>query len=326
MTNCNEINQMMSQYIDCQLDGEALEVFEKHIAGCSDCRNELEQMLQIVELCTDISEDDLPDSFRSELHEKLVKAAKENNRKRIIHYVNRCTKAIAAAAAVVLIIITMRIFVNTNDSLVKNAAVKDDAGASSKIARDAEMKNGLAMESAVEPNWSRQSDRPISKQSDERSNDSVMPDRGSGDSMYAAGTKDNSNMLGVASTTSDDISILSAESIQAAVILTVDEPSSEIDNIKGLLPQYDASAEEVPDGSTEEARVAPDNNKQEDVQLVLAMGKEWYDEFVKKLSDMYGQENMVIQDEIQSEGNADTQDKLIDDKETVKFKIVLKRK
>lgn len=109
MKNCNEIMEMMPQYIDNELDGNARTEFEKHMANCTECKRELEEIINIVALCGDMSEEELPESFRSDLHKKLLNVKAEEERKsKFVNFFSKYSKLGSSIAAVVLIAILAR--------------------------------------------------------------------------------------------------------------------------------------------------------------------------------------------------------------------------
>jgi len=69
---CETIRSMISSYIDKDLNDIEKTELEKHIAECQQCREEYEAMLDIIAVCSNLEELELPQSFRTELHQKLV--------------------------------------------------------------------------------------------------------------------------------------------------------------------------------------------------------------------------------------------------------------
>ncbi|NTV91514.1 MAG: zf-HC2 domain-containing protein, partial [Clostridiales bacterium] len=78
MTNCTEINELLSMYIDGQLGENEKKQFEEHIAGCEACKREYEEILSIVRLCEGIEEEELPPDFGQKLHARLIEANGNN--------------------------------------------------------------------------------------------------------------------------------------------------------------------------------------------------------------------------------------------------------
>ncbi len=76
---CETIRSMISSYIDKDLNDIEKTELEKHIAECQQCREEYESMLDIIAVCSNLEELELPQSFRTELHQKLVEEKKKRN-------------------------------------------------------------------------------------------------------------------------------------------------------------------------------------------------------------------------------------------------------
>lgn len=76
---CDTIRNMMSSYIDKELNDVEKKEFEKHLAECGQCKEEYASMLDILAMCSDLEELELPQGFRTELHQKLVEEKKKKN-------------------------------------------------------------------------------------------------------------------------------------------------------------------------------------------------------------------------------------------------------
>lgn len=100
---CEAIKNLMSAYIDKDLNDIEKTAFEKHIAQCGECREEYKLLLEMVLECNSIEEAELPENFREELHEKLTaEKAKKTG------FINRIGKnkwkAAAGLVAAVLVV------------------------------------------------------------------------------------------------------------------------------------------------------------------------------------------------------------------------------
>jgi hypothetical protein len=101
---CETISNMMSSYIDGYLNEIEKAEFEKHIAECGQCKEEYESMLDIITACGNMEEVELPQNFRTELHQKL---AEEKKKKLFSNFLGRKGSKMAAglvAAALVIAI------------------------------------------------------------------------------------------------------------------------------------------------------------------------------------------------------------------------------
>jgi len=115
MKKCEDIRELISEYIDGDLAGDLLSEFEEHISSCEDCRKELNDVKSIIAMLNDTPDEDLPLNFKDELHERLLeeKAKKKN----VISLVFVKYSHIFASAAGFLIIFTIWMVYNNNTAL-----------------------------------------------------------------------------------------------------------------------------------------------------------------------------------------------------------------
>ncbi len=110
MTSCMAVKENICAYLDNELSLEEIRRFEGHIESCDACRQELEEMRELVGLCTSLPQQELPDGFKSELHERLLTVA--NGQKNNVTVIDR-TKRLktikmltSVAAGLLLIFLT----------------------------------------------------------------------------------------------------------------------------------------------------------------------------------------------------------------------------
>src|SRR5690606_27891473 len=70
---CNEIRELLSLYIDRMLDEDQSAGVEEHLSACEECRNEYNEMKEMLELLGQAEMLAVPDAFRF----RLKKALKE---------------------------------------------------------------------------------------------------------------------------------------------------------------------------------------------------------------------------------------------------------
>ncbi|WP_053957539.1 anti-sigma factor family protein [Inediibacterium massiliense] len=111
--NCLQIQEMISLYIDDQLDEWTKKEVKNHLMECQVCKEEYEKMLEYISLCKDLPMIDLPEDFAESLHEKLVDVQKSTKRKSI----NKINwKVFTSVAAMLVIGITsMSLFYSPKD-------------------------------------------------------------------------------------------------------------------------------------------------------------------------------------------------------------------
>ncbi|MBP1926081.1 hypothetical protein J2Z76_001945 [Sedimentibacter acidaminivorans] len=115
--NCNEIKDMLSLYIDGELDENEKKTVEEHVGICESCRNELEQYQKIINVLQNLIEEEPPKGYCKRLHEKLLKAKQQKK----ISARSKWVKYGSIAAAFVLVVSV--IYVSSNlrmGSSVKN--------------------------------------------------------------------------------------------------------------------------------------------------------------------------------------------------------------
>ncbi len=71
MSECNELIEMLSDYIDGELDKDLCEDLESHLKGCKNCKLMFDSMKMTVQLCRDGSCEDLPPEFQERIQAKL---------------------------------------------------------------------------------------------------------------------------------------------------------------------------------------------------------------------------------------------------------------
>ncbi len=105
MKTCEEIRDNISLYIDNELDEKSVTEFEQHIDECENCKKELDEIKTVVEACLSTSdEEDLPEGFYDNLHEKLVlEKAKMTGKNKVIRVFGKYAGIFSSAAAVLLI-------------------------------------------------------------------------------------------------------------------------------------------------------------------------------------------------------------------------------
>lgn len=117
---CELVRNLMSSYIDQKLNEIEKKEFEKHLAVCSDCMKEYEQMLEIVTISNNIEEVELPESFKAELHEKLL-TEKAKNTGSFLRFVKKHRyKTASGLAAAVLI---LAIFLSRQPDIVNQLGI-----------------------------------------------------------------------------------------------------------------------------------------------------------------------------------------------------------
>ncbi|MEW6356070.1 MAG: zf-HC2 domain-containing protein [Planctomycetota bacterium] len=97
---CEEAIDLLSEYIDDELDVEQREAVEFHVAGCANCRRELDALKATVKLVGSLSRVTAPATLADNVSQTLA----EEDRGRIIWPSARVVGSLLAAAAVLLVV------------------------------------------------------------------------------------------------------------------------------------------------------------------------------------------------------------------------------
>jgi len=118
---CETIRNMISSYIDKDLNDIEKSELEKHIAECKECREEYENLLDIIAACGNLEEVELPQNFRTELHQRLV-GEKKNFFSGILG-----KKSMKVAAGLVAAVLIAVIGIGSSDLFGKNAKMAQES-------------------------------------------------------------------------------------------------------------------------------------------------------------------------------------------------------
>lgn len=113
MKSCKEINEIITLYVDNELDEKQRIEFEEYIQTCQSCREELEDIMYVANLCRSIPEEELPGNFKEQLHRRLVEEKeKQEHANKATHLRNRYIKICSTIAAGLLLVIFLKGFLN----------------------------------------------------------------------------------------------------------------------------------------------------------------------------------------------------------------------
>lgn len=77
--NCNEVRELLSLYIDDELDENEKLLVEEHLKTCEECQKELEEYKKIIQALQEIPDEEPPLGYCKRLHEKLLAAEAEKS-------------------------------------------------------------------------------------------------------------------------------------------------------------------------------------------------------------------------------------------------------
>ncbi len=76
--NCKEVFELLSQYLDAELEGAACDEIEQHLAGCQPCIEFLNSLRRSIRLCHECESSEAPPplsaSERDQLRQAYAKA------------------------------------------------------------------------------------------------------------------------------------------------------------------------------------------------------------------------------------------------------------
>ena len=135
---CEIIREMMSLYIDREINDIDRIRFEKHLGECTSCKEDFELLADIVQNCEAMPDLELPENFREELHGKLL-AASRSPMGRVYDfaakYKLKAASGLVAAVLVIAVALNVGPLGSSKQSAAENArmessiaAVEDAAG------------------------------------------------------------------------------------------------------------------------------------------------------------------------------------------------------
>lgn len=129
---CKNYTELISEFIDGQLDSAKVEILQQHLASCKACQDELEKLKIMKEVCGVIKEVEVPKDFHADLMRRISNEKKSEVKASYHLKWLRSLSAIAAVFLVGVILIKVPI-INLNPSVEHRALTTDE---SSNITRE----------------------------------------------------------------------------------------------------------------------------------------------------------------------------------------------
>jgi hypothetical protein len=155
---CETIRNMISSYIDKDLNDIEKTELEKHLTECEQCREEYESMLDIVAVCGNLEEIELPQNFRTELHQRLVGEKKKKNFFGSIlgnRNMKMATGLVAAALVIAIGIGSSSLLFNNNKNINMSQEIGSApsyGGATAPVAPSIDMDTKMKKADGAQPN------------------------------------------------------------------------------------------------------------------------------------------------------------------------------
>lgn len=100
MLKCSRVCELISEYIDGELDRESKKDFLYHINHCDNCMSEYRVMRNIVMLCNDMKENEFEPKFD---FKQFYKAIEKDNKKKGVHWPRMFTIGVAACILIAVV-------------------------------------------------------------------------------------------------------------------------------------------------------------------------------------------------------------------------------
>jgi len=123
--DCDKLKDLISLYIDDELDENEKKLVEDHINNCEDCRKYLEEYKKIRKVLHEMPEEEPPKGYCDRLHAKLMKEKKANKSKFMFKWIKY--GSIAAALVIVIFAVYMAPNLRMGSSKSQNSVAYDSA-------------------------------------------------------------------------------------------------------------------------------------------------------------------------------------------------------
>ncbi|WP_157950038.1 anti-sigma factor family protein [Vallitalea okinawensis] len=162
--NCNEIRDLISLYIDDELNTTEQIQFEEHIASCEACKYELEMLKEIVGTLNETEITPLPNDFHEDLMEKIHEIERENHEikeqnNKFVSFLSQLFKKKFMVPAVSIACIMLLLVVARNPLIMNDGLMVEKAEKSTN--KMAAYDTAALEESAEESKADNKSDMPM---------------------------------------------------------------------------------------------------------------------------------------------------------------------
>ena len=156
MTDCSEIRNSLSEYLDDALDAKAKALADEHLRTCSACREELDSLKALVKGVGSLESVKAPADFLDQLHKRMERPSKISKIREWLFYPLRVKIPLQLAGAAVMAIIIFSILPLQQPSLklpskpeqVKKAEEAANYADESKVGKSAARSEALVQKAA----------------------------------------------------------------------------------------------------------------------------------------------------------------------------------
>ncbi|HHV28551.1 anti-sigma factor family protein [Acetivibrio mesophilus] len=305
MKSCSEIIELLSLYIDNELDNETKNEIDEHIKTCEICKSELDALKEIVGALGSFEEVELPSGFREELHEKLMAEKNKNELKsKTVPFKKKFVGFSSSIAAGLIMVFVAGSLIMTR-GLFGNAP-KDSSGVSMSLNRD--KISGTALnDNSQSDEYGNENNYQV--ETSFNGHDISMKARqydGGSDAVGEEGTKEfadnsiNSTAPAPEDASTYGITVAGIPIYDVYITINSSDIEKEIDNINNIAISCNIEIEVKMEKSAPEydAVSSPKENKK---VLSFDMDSTKYNDFVNKLKEKYGN-NLSLDEETNGEG------------------------
>lgn len=114
---CEKIQELLSEYIDNEINEITKKEIATHLEKCPKCQSEYVELKNIINLCGEMENIDLPENFETQLHTKLLECNKEKTNT-TLKFANYIRIFSSVAAVLVLLFVSRNMFYNDNSPIV----------------------------------------------------------------------------------------------------------------------------------------------------------------------------------------------------------------
>ena len=288
MKKCSEIKELISLFIDDELTPDERMEFEEHIAGCEECRNELDELTEIVGFCRATTEEELPDNFKTELHQKLLEVQRQSEAAaRTAFFRSRYFKLFSSVAAVFLLVFLIKGFYDHSLFPVGKAGQSADRA---NMLAETSVEEQIQMKAAA-PNAANGSGNTMERSGEGGApQESYYADKGAQTATEidrsTSGGRETQQGLNAAG--ADD----SVSRNTASITVTVDDPDAQVENVKAVAVKSSGLDEPDTQLTGNEAVYSAMEPIENGVVLLLNIPSAQVNAFIEALNTDYGQGNV----------------------------------